>query len=446
MGGGEGAGMSSGFVKTRQKHNARLARVDALSTYFQHVQNSEYWMAWAENVREMKATLGRTEVLQAIRSTAGLGKEESVKKWVKAFETNGRKDAAMFSVVTKLLNSVMAAHSKIALAWKVAVLMKQASASLGSTMEIPAGAAVSGWGRFITGQLVIGLKDVWNSPTIQRRIESGFSPEVRTAMAADGLSPSMLASLGEKGMLPITYTDAAFTTISAAIAYDYHYRKSVDSGVSPEVAKEVAMDAMDRTIHRTAQPAENVDRSLNEVNASVWAKLFMQFKSEARKNFAISYLAAKRIGRGEDVAANAKTLAVSWALGGVLTQTMGDLYRSIFKDDDEEDLWQPEDYMRAMVLGPIDGLFLIGPAVNGFLTWLTGGKVFHGKPANPVEQAIGDMRRKGANPSNWEGWQDAYSGMLLWIQTVARLTGSKTMSGVGAVGNAGKTLVELAEE
>ena len=446
MGGGEGAGMSSGFVKTRQKHNARLARVDALSTYFRHVQNSEYWMAWAENVREMKATLGRTEVLQAIRSTAGLGKEEAVQKWVKAFETNGRKDASMFSVVTKLLNSVMAAHSKIALAWKVAVLMKQASAALGSTMEIPPGAAVSGWGRFMTGQLVIGLKDVWNSPTIQRRIESGFSPEVRTAMAADGLSPSMLASLGEKGMLPIVYTDAAFTTISAAIAYDYHYRKAVDSGVSPEAAKEVAMDAMDRTIHRTAQPAENVDRSLNEVNASVWAKLFMQFKSEARKNFAISYLAAKRIGRGEDVAANAKTLAVSWALGGVLTQTMGDLYRSIFKDDDDEDLWQPEDYMRAMVLGPIDGLFLIGPAVNGFLTWLTGGKVFQGKPANPVEQAIGDMRRKGANPANWEGWTDVYSGMLLWIQTVARLTGSKTMSGVGALGNAGKTLVELAEE
>lgn len=446
MGGGEGAGMSSGFVKTRQKHNARLARVDALSTYFQHVQNSEYWMAWAENVREMKATLGRTEVLQAIRSKAGLGKEEAVKKWVKAFETNGRKDAAMFSVVTKLLNSVMAAHSKIALAWKFAVLMKQASAALGSTMELPPGAAVSGWGRFMSGKLVIGLKDVWNSPTIQRRIESGFSPEVRTAMATDGLSPSMLASLGEKGMLPIIYTDAAFTTISAAIAYDYHYRKAVDSGVSPEAAKEVAMDAMDRTIHRTAQPAENVDRSLNEVNASVWAKLLMQFKSEARKNFAISYLAAKRIGRGEDVASNAKTLAVSWALGGVLTQTMGDLYRSIFKDDDDEDLWQPEDYMRAMVLGPIDGLFLIGPALNGFLTWLTGGKVFQGKPANPVEQAIGDMRRKGANPANWEGWQDTYSGMLLWIQTLARLTGSKTMTGVGALGNAGKTLVELAEE
>lgn len=446
MGGGEGAGMSSGFVKTRQKHNARLARVDALSTYFRHVQNSEYWLAWAENVREMKATLGSTEVLQAIRSTAGLGKEEAVKVWVKAFETNGRKDASMLSTTTKLLNLVMAAHAKIALAWKVAVLMKQASAALGSTMELPPGAAVSGWGRFLSGQLVIELKDVWNSPTIQRRIESGFSPEVRTAMAADGLSPSMLASLGEKGMLPIIYTDAAFTTISAAIAYDYHYRKAVDSGVSPEAAKGVAMDAMDRTIHRTAQPAENVDRSLNEVNASVWAKLFMQFKSEQRKNFAISYLAAKRIGRGEDVAANAKTLAVSWALGGVLTQTMGDLYRSIFKDDDDEDLWQPEDYMRAMVLGPIDGLFLIGPALNGFLTWLTGGKVFQGKPANPVEQAIGDMRRKGANPANWEGWQDTYSGMLLWIQTLARLTGSKTMSGVGAVGNAGKTLVELAEE
>jgi len=446
MGGGEGAGMSSGFVKTRQKHNARLARVDALSTYFRHVQNSEYWLAWAENVREMKATLGSTEVLQAIRSTAGLGKEEAVKVWVKAFETNGRKDASMLSTTTKLLNLVMAAHAKIALAWKVAVLMKQASAALGSTMELPPGAAVSGWGRFLSGQLVIELKDVWNSPTIQRRIESGFSPEVRTAMAADGLSPSMLASLGEKGMLPIIYTDAAFTTISAAIAYDYHYRKAVDSGVSPEAAKGVAMDAMDRTIHRTAQPAENVDRSLNEVNASVWAKLFMQFKSEQRKNFAISYLAAKRIGRGEDVAANAKTLAVSWALGGVLTQTMGDLYRSIFKDDDDEDLWQPEDYMRAMVLGPIDGLFLIGPALNGFLTWLTGGKVFQGKPANPVEQAIGDMRRKGANPANWEGWQDTYSGMLLWIQTLARLTGSKTMTGVGALGNAGKTLVELAEE
>jgi hypothetical protein len=80
------------------------------------------------------------------------------------------------------------------------------------------------------------------------------------------------------------------------------------------------------------------------------------------------------------------------------------------------------------------------------LNWITGGRVFQGRPTNPLEQVVGDLRRKAANPENWDGFSDAYEGILIWIQTLARVSGSQALTGAGAVGNLGKTVVEATKE
>jgi hypothetical protein len=437
------SGMAAGFIKSRANHNAPLARVDALSAFWRHTVQSEYWATWAETVREMRGVLGSSDVLRTIRAVDGAAREEAIKKWVKAFETNGQTEAGMLKTVSDAMRSALSANAALALGFKVGTLMKQAGAMLGSAMELSPGAAAAGWGRFLTGQLETSLSEVWKSDTIQRRIESGYSPEVRTVLQAQGITPSRFAELIEKGMYPVGAADAAFTTISAAIAYDHHYREAIKAGMPEVHAKAYAMDAMDRVVHRTAQPAEAANKSLNEVNAGVFGKLMMLFKSEARQKFAISYLAAKRMLRGEEIGGNASRLFVTWMLASAVTQTMGNIYQTIFTDKDSEEVWKWEDYARAMALGHLDGAYIAGPAISTALTWALGGHAFSSKSQNPFDQIAADIQRKQINPANWRGGDDAFKGMTIYLQILARTGISESLTGAAALANAIKDAIGL---
>ncbi len=439
------SGMAAGFIKSRVNHDAPIARVDALAAYWRHTVQSEYWIAWAETVREMRGVLGSSDVLRAIRVVDGAAREEQVKGFIKAFETNGQKEAGMLKIVEGALKNALYSNAAIALAFKVGTLMKQASAMLGSAMDLPPGAAAAGWGRFLSGQLETSLAEVWNSPTIQRRIESGYSPEVRAVLQAHGVAPSRFAALVEKGMYPVGAVDAAFTTISAAIAFDHHYREAIKAGMPEAHARAYAMDAMDRVVHRTAQPADAADKSLNEVNAGVLGKMLMLFKSEARQKFALSYLAAKRFARGEERGGNAARLAVTWMLAQAVTQTMGNIYQTIFTDKENEDIWNAEDYARAMALGHLDGVYLAGPMMSAALTWALGGKAFPSKSQNPLDQIATDIRRKEVNPSNWEDAEDIFKGVTIYLQILARTGVSEAVTGAAALTNALKDALGAGE-
>ena len=208
-----------------------------------------------------------------------------------------------------------------------------------------------------------------------------------------------------------------------------------------EIAKGYAADAMDRVVHRTAQPAEATDKSLNEVNASVFGKMLMLFKSEARQKFAISYLAAKRFARGEEMGANASRLIVTWVLANAVTQTMANVYQSLFTDKENEQIWTVGNYARAIALGHLDGLYAAGPMLSAAATWAFGGGAFPSKSENPLDQIAVDLRRKSANPKNWENPEDIFKGVQIYLQIAARTGVSPGITGAASLTNAIKDAV-----
>jgi hypothetical protein len=399
-------------------------------------------MAFAEANRDVRAVIGNDEVLRSIRAVYGGAMAERLNKWMTNFEQNGEKNAAGYGVVARYVNGMLAPSAITALGGKVGVLMKQFSAFLGSMIEIPAPAAVRSMGRMLAGRLSTSLPETWNSPTIQRRIEAGFSPAIRAVMNRGGFNPGVLLMLAEKGMAPIGFVDAAFTTFSAATAYDYHFRDAKRNGMDDKAAIDYAADKMDEVVRRTAQPASLTDRSSFEATSDPLWRGLMMFMSEARQKFAISYLAAKRLARGEDRRMNTQKIAVAWFLMALVTQTMGNIYRDLFTDDESEEIWTREGYYRALALGPINGLLLAGGFITDMASWLTGARVFQDS-RTPLDGAGEAMRKKKFNPENWNEVDEVIDGMRLINQSISTISGQASLAAPSIILNPAKDAIGL---
>jgi hypothetical protein len=287
----------------------------------------------------------------------------------------------------------MQANVRLALGYKVSVLLKQLPAIMGSLSDMPAGAWVRSARRVLTGKAPISPTAMFNMPTIQRRIDSGYSPEMRAAMRGPTARPSTVEDVLEWGMERIAWTDAAFTSFSAAVAYDYHYSEALKLGMPEAEAARVAMEQAENTVGRTSQPGEVMDRSRLELEAKGLGKLLFMFQSANRQGWSLVQLAASDVMRGKG---DAKTLGRvvfnQFVVMPVMMQTMAGLVRYLFTDDEAEEAWAVEDYAMAMALGPMSGIVFIGAAIQAIGQNLSG-KTFGNRADNPFVEAAATSAR-----------------------------------------------------
>ena len=278
---GNATAMSAGFSKNRRAHLARPQTMNALSKFWAHHEQTSYWIEWAELVRDISNVLREPETRRAIEATHGKKLANDLAQWLDRLNTDGASAARERIETTAFLDRIISTNSALALSWNLGVPFKQFSAALGSTVFVPANEAIKAFARLMTHPETFA--HIWKQEAIQQRIKDGFSPEDRAAMDAEKVTPNHLTEMVAAGRLPICYTDAAFTTISAAIAYDYHYTAAIRAGMAQELAEREALQYMDMVTARTAQPADTQMKSLAELNARGAGKLLMMFKSDPRR-------------------------------------------------------------------------------------------------------------------------------------------------------------------
>lgn len=362
-------GFRAGFLKNRKNHKAAPQIENAFATYFGHVNQTAHWKALAEITREMKGIFGRPDMKHAIEAAHGKPVYRAVQQWITALEGNGLQESG--GELDKAVRWLANAQTYIGLAWNLGTIMKQSSAMLGSAFKMPAGAYVGGMVRFLSGQLKMSRADVFQSPVIQRRLINGFSPEVRAAMNEMwSAPPSMRMAVLDHGMELIGYTDAYFTSISAAIAYDYHYRQAVEAGLSTDAAEREAMQLTTDIVGETAQPADVVDKSLAELRMNAFGKLLFMFASEARQKSSLLLSAWGKTLTGKATRQDYQVLALSHLVLGPMMQAITAAWRDARDDDDdswlEMDHWNPLDFLKAAVAGPLAGIPLVRDLVSGF--------------------------------------------------------------------------------
>ena len=359
------SGLAAGFTKLRTNHNMKIRRQGASTTFWAHTQQVDYYVAYADMARELRAVFSDPTVRDGIVLKKGTRRAKTVGMWVDQFHNNGARRAAGLLAMEQFSLRMQRATVLIGLAWNFGTLLKQTSAVFGTLTEIPATAWIRGVGAMLVNPK--RFSDVFKSRTVQRRIDAGMSIEMQVAMSSAETSPSMLMAAMRKGLPAIGMVDAAWTSVGGAIAYDYHLREARKAGASEADARKIAEDRLDLTIGRTAQPAANMDRSLTEINmdANAFGRIYMMFKSDPRQKMAIAMMgirdAIKTPGRKLQGTQAAFTTLVMMTIA---TKIMDEWFAMAFRDKDEDDMWDLEALGHAITTGQSSGIPFAGEAIE----------------------------------------------------------------------------------
>ena len=357
-------GFRTGMLKDRKAHLAEPKPENAFALWLGHVSQTAHWKAVAPLARELRGVFGHPEVKKAITARHGAETLDALTRWLDAIEANGVR-----TNFPAWAQTLLGWQANVKLAWKIGTILKQSTGLIGSAYRMPLKAYASGMRRLVTGQ--IDVADIWNSPMIQRRLESGFAPEVRAAMSRTFTdAPTLRRRFVQKGMELIGYVDAFFATASAAIHYDWQLSQIREAvpGISDAAAKRHAMRETQLVVNATAQPVEITERSLVEMGG--FGKVFLIFGSEARQKSSMWLTAWSRVLRRQATEEDWRTLAIMHLIVGPMVQLISSAWMDARDDDDDEWFdeknWAAWDFIRSAALGPMAGIPIIRDLTDGF--------------------------------------------------------------------------------
>lgn len=156
-------------------------------------------------------------------------------------------------------------------------------------------------------------------------------------------------------------------------------KTALKEGLSEEAVQEKAMAAMDKAVRRTAQPIEVEQKSPWEIHAGVLGRMMMMFRSDPRKQMALSYMAIAKWRRGEIGAGQAAwRFGQAWVVYGVMNQVIVEFLKWVMgqDDDDEElDLWDRwKGFVVSGAMGALSGIYGVSELIECVYSKLTGEK------------------------------------------------------------------------
>ncbi len=383
-------------IKSRKARTSSLRIDSALSVFWSHFNQMEYWISNAEYLRDVQSVMLNPEVRQSVVSAHGEDGMATVSAWVQLQMSRGVGKAALATAGSKMFRNVKSAVSMKALALNLSTTLKTLPSVFYSLGEIH----LSKW----PAALVSGMKHwdrLWKTNIIQRRLDIGGMPELRD-LGNSALPMSWVNQGIRYGSYPTMYADGVFTTYSAAMAYGTSFDEAKRQGASDEVAHKYAEERTALIVSKTAQPENWTQKSLFENDLSGAGSLFFMFTSDPRQKMALTGEALNRWRKGSATTEEAmRKLLAYWIIPGIMFQLANAIGRSLFKGDDDE--WEVVDFATAALAGQLQGLALIGSAAEMIFSAaiaaaaekITGEEVkrkpFWNSPKNPLDGAANDL-------------------------------------------------------
>jgi hypothetical protein len=376
-----------GAVKTRRGRTSSLRIESALAVYQSHFAQMDYWINMAEYLRDTQAVMLNPEVRAAIQSEHGDEAMQAVSAWVQLEMARGVSKGALLIHSSRMMRNVKSGIALKALAFNIGTSIKTLSSVFYSLGEI----SITRWpAAFARG--IQHWSRMWDTNIIQNRLELGGTPEIREILANRGKSKNIILRLVENallyGSMPTQYADAVLTSYSAAMVYGDRLAQAENANVGDEAAHKYAAREMEIAVPRTAQPNNWSGRSLMQNDATGVFNLLSMFSSDPQQKLSLVGEAIMKWRRGgstnEEVVR--KVLAY-WVIPGLMFQVANAVTRSMFKDDDEE--WEVDNFIRAALVGPLQGLFILGAAAEFFIASAV---------AYAAEKITGEEQDK---PRNW---------------------------------------------
>jgi hypothetical protein len=385
-----------GSLKTRKARTSSLRIESALSVFWSHFNQMDYWVTNAEYLRDVQSVMLNPQVRDSVVSAHGDEGMQTLSAWVNLQMARGVGKAALIHAGNRMFRNVKSAVSMKALALNLSTTLKTLPSALYSLGEIH----LSKWPVALASGIQHWAR-LWKTGIIQRRLDIGGMPELRD-LGSSALPMSWVNQAIKYGSYPTMYADGIFTTFSAAMAYGVSYDEAIKQGASEDAAHAYAEERTALIVSKTAQPENWTQKSLFENDASGAGALFFMFTSDPRQKAALAGEALNQWRKGSATTEEAmRKFLAYWVLPGVMFQLANAIGRSMFKGDDDE--WEVVDFATAAIVGQLQGLVLLGStaemivsaAVAAAAEKLTGEEVnrkkFWSSPKNPLEQAADDL-------------------------------------------------------
>lgn len=373
------------FFISRVTNNVKIdQKADALSMFMNHMHQSNHYVAWSDTIRELRSTFGNAEVRKAIEDYSGVEMLKLLDERIQWLADGANRKAWN----EKWLNKVRIAHTYTSLGYNLGIALKQLT-------SLPAYAYDMGLKDWIKYQTLFfenpieNWKEMSKLAYVKTRFSQGYERDAVEALRGEGSNnyERWLKKGLNTGMFFGKAGDIVPVIVGGWAAKRRAYDKARLEGMSKKQAEAHSITVFEMTTDRAQQAVDMKDFSTLQAGGSL-AKLFTMYKTSPRQYYANSMEALLDAFAGKKGATKGalNRMAISHMILPFMFQMATDVWKKVTDDEDDPHEIDPMDYLRAMLLGPMNGLYIAGDVLFSPLAALaTGTKVWD--PDLPIFQS-----------------------------------------------------------
>ena len=346
--------VGSGSLKSRVKNLKRISLQSDVNTLERHIAEMEHFIAWSDKVRELNVVFKNPGVRTAINlhhSPAMLG---VIDKFINDFTRGGVETANRLTWLDRFRGN----FTRSVLAIKPIMAVKQLTSVMAYMEVMPVTDFVKGVADFWTAPLervkFLKKNSVWfaeRGTYMERDVKTAMRMKEYSAyMKGRGFMDSLMlnVALGDQGAIAIG-------------GWSYYKYLTTKKGLS----QKDALIEFEKFSEMTQQSADLSMQSDIQRMGSI-AKLFSMFLSAPNLYLRKEMGAVRNLlaGRGSRLK-HAKTLVIYHVLLPSLFQLVADMFD-----------WDEDNQKRAIIMGPLNGLFIIGEGIEHIISKALGVRAY----------------------------------------------------------------------
>jgi len=367
--------IAPGAIKSRVENTRTIDSRGALSTLSRHLDETNYFVSWSERIRQLNSVFIDNEVRTVIKEKFGSKLLGSIDKNLQQFTQNGNSYAEQNATVDAMRKGFTVG----ALAIKPAIMVKQWVSTLAYLENLSAKDFTSGfidfWKNPIKNTKILNEESIFireRGKNMDRDVKAAISTDTFSSFKKKPTFANVLlmnVKLGDKG---------------AILVGSWALRKKL---LADGMSQDDVIKKYEKFGNTTQQSSDLSQLSLFQRGGS-FAKLFTMFMSSQRQYLNKEVNAVKSLFREEGASMkNIKRVARIMFIYHVLLPVAFQFIANLGRWDEEA----RKDYLRAGLLGSINGLFIFGQVADGIIRAALGMKVWD------ISLPIQDQLRKVQN-------------------------------------------------
>ena len=357
-------------LKVARKNRTKYKVVSALDKYSNYIIQMEHFKAWTPTIKELRSVFGSVQVRDVITEYYGRRTIDYINEYINDLARGGIESTRVNNWIDKLRGN----FSVAVLGLKPMIAVKQPIAILGFMTEMPYYDFVTGVADFFISAQSHYQTMYSRSPLLRERYKNGaWERDFSTKYKKSNMLLSTNMPMSDFFLSLIKYADVAGTVPGMWAMYKYSLKT---------MSEEDAILAAEQAVSRTQNTSylETLSKAQRE---NSWVKLLTMFMDQPNKYFRLIASSSRVLFSNAHTPAMRRKaftdILILWVVLPCLFQFMSDGFK-----------WRPDRQGRAVILGPINYMLLVGPIAQSVFGWVSGEKYPY--EPSPVLQIADDFK------------------------------------------------------